>query len=166
MNIPTRRHIVLLSLAQSFGILVLSVAAALGVNALRSDRLSWMYQPPVAETMVTAAGDTLTVSLEEAHRQFLSRTAVFIDARRLEDYQEGHIKGALNLPWQEAENRFFDVMADVAPDRMVITYCDGEACSLSRDLALFLRDAGFEHARVLVNGWGLWRDKGLPIEKE
>jgi rhodanese-related sulfurtransferase len=35
---------------------------------------------------------------------------------------------------------------------------------LSHDLALFLRDAGFTDTRVLVNGWALWQQAGLPVE--
>ena len=42
--------------------------------------------------------------------------------------------------------------------------CDGETCELSHDLALFLRDAGFVNTRVLVNGWTLWQQAGLPME--
>jgi 3-mercaptopyruvate sulfurtransferase SseA len=46
----------------------------------------------------------------------------------------------------------------------LITYCDGESCDLSHELALFLRELGFQDVRVLVNGWTVWREAGLPAE--
>jgi len=57
------------------------------------------------------------------------------------------------------------VMQDIFHDTPIITYCDGETCNLSHDLALFLKDMGFAHVNVLVNGWTLWIEKGLPTQE-
>jgi 3-mercaptopyruvate sulfurtransferase SseA len=46
----------------------------------------------------------------------------------------------------------------------LICYCDGENCELSHDLALFLANMGFEDTRVLVNGWTVWKEAGLPAQ--
>jgi 3-mercaptopyruvate sulfurtransferase SseA len=48
----------------------------------------------------------------------------------------------------------------------VITYCDGERCTLSRDLAEALRVEGVENVRELRNGWTLWQEHGLPTATE
>ena len=45
---------------------------------------------------------------------------------------------------------------------LVIT--DGESCDLSHELALFFKEMGFENVRVLVNGWTVWQQAGLPTE--
>ena len=50
------------------------------------------------------------------------------------------------------------------PETPIITYCDGETCNLSHDLALFLRDMGFMNVRVLVNGWTAWHESRFPVE--
>jgi len=55
------------------------------------------------------------------------------------------------------------VTEDISPDTPIITYCDGEICELSHNLAIFLRDMGFRNVRILVNGWALWKEEGLPI---
>jgi rhodanese-related sulfurtransferase len=47
---------------------------------------------------------------------------------------------------------------------MIITYCDGEHCDLSVELALYLKKMAFENVRVLVNGWTVWKQAGLPTE--
>jgi rhodanese-related sulfurtransferase len=50
------------------------------------------------------------------------------------------------------------------PENPIVTYCDGETCELSHNLALFLREAGFVNTRVLVDGWKLWQQSGGPVE--
>jgi len=47
----------------------------------------------------------------------------------------------------------------------MIAYCDGETCHLSKELAKALTEMGFQNARVLINGWSLWIQNGLPIQK-
>jgi rhodanese-related sulfurtransferase len=117
-----------------------------------------------AGRITTATGERMDISLFEAQKLFANDAAVFIDARSAEDYSRGHIHGARSLPRQEMDLKFIDVTKDLDLETPVITYCDGETCELSHDLALFLRDAGFVNTRVLVNGWSLWRLAGMPVE--
>jgi len=76
----------------------------------------------------------------------------------------GHIKGAISLPYREADWKFVETMTGVPDDSAVITYCDGETCELSMDLALFLKNAGYKNVKVLSNGWTVWKQNGLPVE--
>jgi rhodanese-related sulfurtransferase len=59
-----------------------------------------------------------------------------------------------------------DVTAELPNDTVIITYCDGESCNLSKDLALFLENLGFTNVRILVNGWTVWHDAGFPVASE
>lgn len=54
----------------------------------------------------------------------------------------------------------------MAYDAVIITYCDGDTCNLSKELALLLENLGFSKVRVLVNGWTVWQNAGLPVEAE
>jgi rhodanese-related sulfurtransferase len=144
-------------------LLILSTAAALAVNAVRTDRLPLIGDFSVAARVTTATGERMDISLEEAEKLFFTQAAVFIDARPAEDYAQGHIQAARSLPWQEMDLNFMTVTADIDLSAPIVTYCDGETCELSHDLALFLRDAGFANTRVLVNGWTIWQQAGLPV---
>ncbi|MCE5334756.1 MAG: rhodanese-like domain-containing protein [Desulfobacteraceae bacterium] len=150
---------------QGAAILVISLAISLCVNALRKDGLplkgDWS---PKAQLSGLQSAEEPVVTLDEARALFLTNGAVFIDARPAEVYLSGHIKGALNLPSQEFEEHFSEVMAPVPPDSLIITYCDGESCTLSKDLAMELSARGYGHTRVLVNGWSVWLDSNLPSE--
>ena len=149
---------------QILALLALSVAAASAVNALRTNRLPLVGDWSPAGRITTTSGERMDISLFEAQKLFANDEAVFIDARPMEDYLQGHIRGARSLPRQELDLKFIDVTKDLDLETPVITYCDGETCELSHDLALFLRDAGFQNTRVLVNGWSLWRLAGMPVE--
>jgi rhodanese-related sulfurtransferase len=149
---------------QVAALVMLSAAVALAVNALRADRLPLVGDFSAAARMTTATGERMDIPLEEAEMLFSSHAAVFIDARSLDDYVKGRIQGARSLPWQEVDSNFISATQDLDLETRIVTYCDGETCELSHDLALFLRDAGFTNSRVLVNGWTVWQQAGLPVE--
>jgi rhodanese-related sulfurtransferase len=149
---------------QIMALVILSTVAALAVNMVRTDRLPLIGDFSVAARMTTATGERIDISLEEAEKLFFTHAAVFIDARSAEGYAQGHIRDARSLPWQDVDLNFMTVTADLELTTPIVTYCDGETCELSHDLALFLRDAGFTNAQVLVNGWTVWQQAGLPVE--
>jgi rhodanese-related sulfurtransferase len=136
----------------------------LSVNQLRPGRLPLVANWSPEAQLTLESGDTLAISLEQAEELFVTQLAIFLDARSPEVYAEGHIQGAVSLPWEQFESRFGDTMADTPQDTMIITYCDGETCNLSKELALALIGKGYTNVRVLVNGWTLWEERNLPVE--
>ncbi|MEI6262565.1 MAG: rhodanese-like domain-containing protein [Deltaproteobacteria bacterium] len=152
------------SIRQLLVIVLAAVAIALISNHFRPSPLQLVGNWSQEAQLVSPSGRQLAISLGAAKVLHQSRGAVFMDARPLEEFTKGHIQGAISLPWHEAEQRVMDATADMANDVLVITYCDGDSCNLSKDLALFLENLGFSKVLVLVNGWTLWQDAGLPIE--
>ncbi len=144
-------------------LLLLALITALGSNALRSTHLPLVGDWRVATQFRSESGESMVITLESAAEKFNAGSAVFMDARNSDQYEEGHIRGAISLPWYEVEERFMEVIPTIPPDAHIITYCDGETCRLSHDLALFLHEMGFQ-VNVLVNGWSLWKESGLPVE--
>jgi rhodanese-related sulfurtransferase len=130
---------------------------------MRPNGIPFVQTWSMADKLVTEEGDTLAIPLEDAAVLFADNAAVFLDARTPAEYEQGHIQGAVNLPWHEVDNYFETVIMTLDPEATTITYCDGEACPLSHDLALFLKDLGFTRVKVLVNGWTLWKEKNLPV---
>ena len=139
----------------------------MAVNHFRPDGLPLAGGPPpkTAPNDSKNQGEPL-VSIEEASALFLAHGAVFIDARPAADYRAGHIEGALNLPADRFEQALPDVVSKVQPGSVLIAYCDGVHCPLSREVASQLSARGYSHVTVLENGWTLWRDARLPIAKD
>jgi rhodanese-related sulfurtransferase len=136
---------------------------AISVNAIRSDSLPLIGDWSIDARLTTITGDQLNISLQEAKKLFHGRSAVFLDARSAEAYARGHIQGARSLPWQDVNQFFVDVSENLQLETPIVTYCDGETCKLSHDLAVYLKDMGFMNVRVLVNGWSIWQAAGLPL---
>ena len=104
----------------------------------------------------------VNIALEDAEALYFNQQAVFLDARSREQYRKGHVEGAKSLPWEDFERRFPQVMSGISRDAIIITYCDGESCNLSRELASALIAKGYDQVRVLVDGWKLWQQFNLP----
>ena len=150
---------------QAGAIVLLAITLGVLVNKSRPNRLPLAADWSVEDQLTLDPGEIMVISLEEARDLFFSQTVVFLDARSPELYEHGHILGARNLPWEAMDEYFGDVMADTPQDVLIITYCDIESCNWSKDLALALFYAGYENIRVLVNGWTLWQEAHLPIER-
>lgn len=142
------------------------MAAVLGliVNQVRSDSIPLLGDWSPEARISLKFGKNILIPFEEAKDKFLTGAAVFIDARTPELYQEGHIQGALNLPIAEFDQMADKVLMDFPEDALIVTYCDGEDCALSAELALKLKEIGYENVRVLHNGWSVWKSHQLPFQ--
>jgi rhodanese-related sulfurtransferase len=164
MTIDEHFHPWIRSIRQLALIVLTAAAIALISNYLRSSPLPLAGNWSQEARLISPSGRQMAISLNESKNLHQSNGAVFMDARPLEEFTKGHIQGAISLPWHKAEQRVMDVTADLSNDAVIITYCDGDICNLSKDLALFLENLGFSKVRILINGWTVWQSAGLPVE--
>jgi len=112
------------------------------------------------------AQDVPRINIQELKKMMDSGKAVtIIDAQPKDVYKDGHIKGAISLPWR-SQIPLEDVW-NIPKDKLVVTYCDcGPGESDSADVASQLLQFGFENVKVLgdpsIKGW---KDAGYPVEK-
>jgi len=149
---------------QAGSILLVAAVVGLAVNQVRPGRLPLVADWSPEAQLKLDSGETLAIDPDEAEALFITQSAVFLDARSRDIFQEGHIQGALNVPLEEVEKNFEALSASVSPEATLVTYCDGESCALSKDLALALLDRGYRNVRVLANGWTVWQQRNLPVE--
>lgn len=151
---------------QFAAIFALAVFLGFSINQFRDSRLPLFGDWSMEARLITPSGIRLNLSLVEAKNLFMQKKSIFIDARPKDDYEKGHIRGARSLPWHEVDQRFMEVTKNISLDTPIITYCDGETCDLSHELANFLIELGFKNVKVLVNGWTKWQNDDLPIDKD
>ena len=84
-------------------------------------------------------------------------SATVLDVRPEDEFQQGHLPGALNIPLAQLERR----LAELPPDREVVAYCRGPWCVLSFEAVAALRQRGYR-ARRLEDGFPEWKVAGLP----
>ncbi len=84
-----------------------------------------------------------------------------LDVRPEEEFQAGHLPGAINIPLNQLEKR----LKQLAKDSEVVAYCRGPYCVLAFEAVARLREEGYR-ARRLENGFPEWKQAGLPVETE
>jgi ArsR family transcriptional regulator len=100
------------------------------------------------------------VSRTELLDRLRAGTATVLDVRPEDEFQQGHLPGALNIiPLAQLERR----LAELPPGREIVAYCRGAWCVLSFEAVAALRQRGFR-ARRLVDGYPEWKVAGLPID--
>ena len=82
-----------------------------------------------------------------------------LDVRPPEEYEAGHLPGAINIPLGELEKH----LDQLATEKEVVAYCRGPHCVLAFDAVEKLRNKGVK-ARRLEGGLPEWRLEGLPVE--
>lgn len=82
-----------------------------------------------------------------------------LDVRPVEEYQSGHVPGALNVPLSELERH----LNELDSTQEVVAYCRGPHCVLAFDAVAKLREKGFT-ARRMEDGFPEWKSAGLPVE--
>jgi len=159
-----KKALIIKTLKQVLFIVLITLVAGFVSNLFRTDKISFVENRSKKINQAKLSGNNLEISLEEAVILFRKNAAIFIDARPLEEYNAGHIKDAISFPYEETDEKFIQVMSGISEDNVIITYCDGETCELSMDLAVFLRNTGYTKVRALSNGWSVWQQKRLPVE--
>jgi hydroxyacylglutathione hydrolase len=86
-----------------------------------------------------------------------SSETVVLDVRELEEYEQGHMPGAINLPQAELASR----LDEFSHDRPLALICRSGVRSLRA--AQFLRQMGFEQVMSVQGGTLAWRAAGKPL---
>jgi ArsR family transcriptional regulator len=99
------------------------------------------------------------ISRKELLRRSKDGLVTVLDVRPSEEYEIGHIPGALNVPLSEIEQH----LENLPTGQEVIAYCRGEYCVFAFEAVAALRKKGFK-ARRLEEGYPEWKAAGLPVE--
>jgi sulfur-carrier protein adenylyltransferase/sulfurtransferase len=87
--------------------------------------------------------------------------AAAVDVRERDEWEEGHIPGAVHIPRGSLEGR----IENAVPDRSqpIVVYCSGG--SRSAFAARTLEELGYENVASLAGGFTNWKRNGLPFEQ-
>ena len=133
-------------------------AAALAFIALACAAVAYFVHPKAP----SFAMDELLISLEYAQEL---ESVFWIDARTDEDFERGHLEGAILLNeerWEELLVEFLDAWI---PDATTVVYCSSQACLRSHEVAERLREElGVEEIFALEGGWEALVEAGLAKE--
>jgi ArsR family transcriptional regulator len=98
------------------------------------------------------------IGRDELLRRARSGGVVLLDLRPREEYEAGHIPGAVSIPLADLGER----LALLPPEAEIVAYCRGPYCVMAPGGIALLRRRGYR-VRRLEDGVREWRLAGLPI---
>ena len=83
---------------------------------------------------------------------------ILVDARNQDDFESGHISGALNLNEDGFDVQIGNLLDVWSPEKSVAVYCNPSNCDSSAKIARRLKhDYGIEKVFVLDGDWRKWK---------
>ncbi|KVQ49993.1 ArsR family transcriptional regulator [Burkholderia cepacia] len=101
------------------------------------------------------------VSRNELTTRLADGLVTLLDVRPHDEFAQGHLPGALNIPLAALEARLSELPADTE----IVAYCRGPYCVLAFEAVAALRARGFKAVR-LEDGFPEWKAAGLTVETE
>jgi rhodanese-related sulfurtransferase/DNA-binding transcriptional ArsR family regulator len=127
------------------------------LETLGHSRLTDVQQ--VVQSYLDRHDDFEPVTFKDLRRLMRDDDVTVIDVRPAEEYEAGHIPGALSVPVTELKRR----LRELPKGREIIAYCRGRYCVYSLDAITLLRKHGYR-ARRAHEGLPDWRTAGFPVE--
>lgn len=163
--IAIRRDATLRLAGACAALLALAAGLGLAVNFLRpaATRLPWVgdWQHHI-ETKAFQAGIPVAF-LAGAREQTEDPTAMVFDARVPEQYEAGHLPSARNLPVGDADWRLGAYASLLTPTTPILVYCGDSDCADALELAVKLREYGFQDLTLYPGGYAEWTEYGGDV---
>lgn len=99
------------------------------------------------------------VSAKELRERMRRGDVIVLDVRPSDEYEAGHLPGAVSIPIRELKKR----LRELPSDREVVAYCRGPYCVYAVQAVALLERAGFKARRTHV-GVPDWKLLGHKVE--
>lgn len=158
--------------ANRIGIILLaSAVVAVVANRVHPRRIPWVQDWSRQVEAQAVKQDIQVIPLPVALERFRSGEALFVDARSADDFAQGHISGAVSVPFAQFDERF-PVIADlIESGRELVVYCSNRECDDALLLAAWLKEIGGSNTVLYIDGLELWEKLGgatssAPVDRE
>ena len=102
------------------------------------------------------------VSAAEATQMINRRNAVVIDLRSADEFAQGHLPSARNLPFSELEAKIGQFVKNKGNPLLLVCQTGQQ----SRKAERIVKDAGFAEVHVLHGGVNAWQQAGMPVVRQ
>jgi rhodanese-related sulfurtransferase len=113
---------------------------------------------PVIQGGAAAGALTSAMAVQLINRE----KAVVVDVCEPEEFAQGHIGGARNIPLGQFEQRLPEVVKNKTLP-LIIVCASGARASRAAGTA---KKLGYEKAQALAGGLKSWKEANLPVEKD
>ncbi|QNK02785.1 rhodanese-like domain-containing protein [Dyella telluris] len=129
------------------------------VTTSRKFRIALLVGALLAGMGSALAADAPLDPAQLLERQQAGQAPLLLDVRRSDEYADGHIAGALNIPVEQLASRAGVLGAP--HDSEIVVYCvSGKRAAKAQQT---LTSLGYTHVRVLDGSLNAWRQRQLPL---
>ncbi len=116
----------------------------------------------ISQSMLARARQEVReIQPSQAQDALQTQQAIALDVREQEEWDGGHVPGAIHIPRGYLELRIEDAVPDKSTP--LVVYCAGGVRSLLA--AQTLQAMGYTNTTSVVGGYGRWSQSGLPTEQ-
>jgi molybdopterin/thiamine biosynthesis adenylyltransferase/rhodanese-related sulfurtransferase len=116
--------------------------------------------PNYRELLQQVKAEVDEVDATRARKLVDSGAALVVDVREQDEWDEGHIPGAVHIPRGHLESRIERAAPDT--DRPIVVYCS--AGNRSAFAAKTLAELGYDDVVSLAGGFTDWKRNGFPVQ--
>lgn len=153
----------LISILAGLGVILIALSLLFGYGILGNKKAALSPAESEEESAVEkdVTVNIVSIPVDEAYEAYNSGgDYIFLDVRSEDEYNSGHITGAVFIPVSELDGR----LDELAKDKPIIAYCNGSTCGRSERAAETLLENGFgEVYNMAGKGIDEWIDKEYPI---
>ena len=139
----TKLLTIVISVLAGAGVILITLSLLFGFGILGNKKITQSSGESEAEEAAEDNNESLDIAsmtVDEAYEAYNSGgDYIFLDVRSEDEYNSGHILGAVFIPVSELEGR----LAEVPKDKPIIAYCNGSTCGRSERAAETLLENGF-----------------------
>ncbi len=118
--------------------------------------------PTYRELLQQTRSEISEIDATQARDRIESGEPIVVDVREQDEWDEGHVEGAVHVPRGYLESRIERLAPDTS--RPVIVYCS--AGNRSAFAAKTLADLGYEDVVSLAGGFTDWKRNGFPVQMQ
>ncbi len=129
----------------------------LGLTLVAATATHFFHPRAPAWYLVSAPLRDDEVSLEKVSNEW-QNDVLWVDARPRDQFDKGHIPGAILLNEYERDALLIEQMEKLQDNRKtIVVYCDGATCQASRKMREFLKEnMAMDNVWILQGGWTAW----------
>ncbi len=113
----------------------------------------------LVDTYLTVKDELEAVPRDTLMERVKEGLVTVLDVRPGEEYEAGHVPGAVNVPLSELEG----YLKHLPKKQDVVAYCRGPHCVLAFDAVARLRQRGYS-AQRMEDGFPEWKSAGYPVD--
>lgn len=128
-----------------------------------SERLKVASDSVLFSNIYSDTATSVIITTDQMKQIIKTGNALVIDSRNSEAYLKGHIPTAINIPFLDVFN-YIEKLQSIPRDTLIIIYCEGVHCELSKNLSQFLKGMNFTRTFIYHDGIKVWNAQNLPLE--